>query len=327
MGLPRKLIGGALAAAGAALAATRALRARPPELPAPPPGVPDRYGWRHAEIFLTTRGEGPAALLLHDLYTGASSDEMTPLGDLLTGGFTVHAADLPGFGRSGRPRMRYGPDLYFDAVVELVRHRIDRPTLLVGSGLAAAYATEAAVRLGDAALGVVLLGPPEPAGPGWIETPTWRPLAYQALRSPFGEAYHYLHAATAWRRHALAQDLAVPDEIDRRAAELHRYAAQPDACWPLWSLWAGDLAWDPRAALARLGAPALVLWGAEARANPAAPETYRAVRPDLAQEVVPGTARWPHVDRPADAAERVLAWWADVGPGPDVEATGPGGAA
>ena len=39
-----------------------------------------------------------------------------------------------------------GPDLFFDAIVEFVRHGIDAPVLLIGSGLAAAYATEAAIR-------------------------------------------------------------------------------------------------------------------------------------------------------------------------------------
>ncbi|MDX1661543.1 MAG: alpha/beta fold hydrolase, partial [Gemmatimonadota bacterium] len=208
MGLGRKLIGGALAATAAATAAARALRATAPHPPAPPEGAPRRYPWRHAEIFLASRGEGPDALLLHDLYTGASSLEMEPLADRLAEEWTVHLADLPGFGRSGRPEMRFGPDLFFDAIVELVRHSIDRPTVLVGSGLSAAYAVEAAVRLGDLVSGVVLLGPPEPEGPGVIEHPTWRPLAYQALRTPFGEAYHALHAAKAWRRHALSTDLA-----------------------------------------------------------------------------------------------------------------------
>ncbi|MDX1623863.1 MAG: alpha/beta hydrolase [Gemmatimonadota bacterium] len=310
MGRLGKLIGGAAAAVAAATAAARALRSREVDLPPPPPGTPDRYGWRHAEIHLATRGRGPAALLLHDLYTGASSHETAALGDGLQESFEVHAADLPGFGRSGRPAMRFGPDLFVDAIVELVRHAIDGPTLLVGSGLSAAYAAEAAVRLEDEVSGLVMLAPPEPRGPGMIETPTLRPLLYQLVRSPFGEVYHALHAATPWRRHAIQEDLAArPDDLDERAERRHRYARQPDAHWPLWSLWVGDLKWDPRPALARIGAPVLGVWGAEARVNPAAPELYRAVRPDIEQSVVPGTARWPHVDAPGEVADRIRAWW------------------
>lgn len=309
MSATRRVLGGAVAATAAAVAAARALRWSAPGLPPPPPGRPARYGWRHAEIFHTTAGEGPDALLLHDVYTGASGDEMADLAGRMAGEMTVHVADLPGFGRSGRPPMRFGPDLFFDAVVELVRHAIDRPTLLIGSGRSAAYAVEAAIRLGDVARGVVLLAPPEPAGPGPLRTPTLKPIAYQFLRSPFGEAYHHLHAAAAWRRHALRADLAAaPDDLPDRAERRHRYARQPGSHWPLWSLWVGDLDWDPRPALARLGAPALVLWSAEARGNPAAPELYRAVRPDLDQRVIPGARRWPHVDQPAATADAILDW-------------------
>lgn len=307
-------MGGALAAGAAAALATRVLE-RTPMLPAPVAGTPHRFPWRHADIFTTIRGEGPAALLLHDLYTGASGAEMGPLGDRLAGAFTVHTADLPGFGRSGRPRMRYGPGFFFDAIVELVRHAIDRPTLLVGSGLSAAYAAEAAVRLGNAASGVVLLGPPEPEEPGTADRTSLRPLAYQLLRSPFGRAYHWWHASPVVQHHTLGAALAgEPADLEARAVDLTRYARQPDGHWALWSLWSGDLAWDPRPALARLGAPALILWGTQSRHNPAAPETYRAVRPDLAQDVVPGTARWPHVDQPELTADALRAWWVAEGP-------------
>jgi pimeloyl-ACP methyl ester carboxylesterase len=309
VGFARRIAGGALVAGAAAVAATRLLRARPPVLPAPPPGMPRRWPWRHADLFGTARGAGPPALLLHDLYTGAGGHEMAELGDRLEGMFTVHTLDLPGFGRSGKPRLRYGPDLFIDAIVEFVRHVIDAPTVLVGSGLSAAYAVEAGARLGNLAAGVVLLGPPEPGGTEMLPSPTARPVLYQVLRSPFGELYHHIHAITPWRRQALRSFLAAPPaDLDERAEDLHRYASQPGAEWALWSLWSGDLGWDPRPALARLGAPALVLWGAETRANPAAPETYRAVRPDLDQRVLPGTARWPHLDDPDAVAEAILGW-------------------
>jgi len=310
MGFPRKLAGAALAAGAAAIALPRLLTRRPPDLPRPAAGVTETYPWRHAELFLTVRGQGPAALLLHDLYTGASGTEMEALADLLSDRLEVHVTDLPGFGRSGRPAMRYAPDLFFDAIVELVRHAIDRPTLLLASGLTGAFAAEAALRLGNSVTGLVLLGPPEPDQEGFLRPPIWGGAAYQILRSPLGQAYHWWHASLPVQRRALELDLATSTlDLEARARSRSRSARQPGGAWPLWSLWTGDLVWDPRPALARLGAPALVLWGAETKGDPAAPEAYRAVRPDLAQEVVPGTARWPHVDAPEAAAKALLEWW------------------
>ena len=320
MPLSRKLFGGAvIATAAVAAARVRARRSSPPELPPPGPGRPGSYPWRHADLFFTRAGAGAPALLMHDLYAGASGAEMAPLADRLGGELETILLDLPGFGRSGRPRLRFGPDLFFDAIVEFVRHEVDAPALLVGSGLSAAYAVEAAVRLGRLARGVVLIAPPEPSGVESIEAPAWRPLVYQALRTPFGDAVRLWRSSAAGRRRLLERSLIVtPPDIEERADGLRRFASQPDSGWPLWSLWAGDLAWDPRPALSRLGAPALVLWGAEARHNAAAPEACGAVRPDMPQHVVPGTGRWPHLDAPDEVADRIFEWWAVEG----VERTG-----
>lgn len=317
MPLSRKLFGGAVIATAAfAAARVRARRSSPPELPSPGPGRHGSYPWRHAELFFTRAGAGAPALLLHDLYAGASAAEMAPLAGRLSGELESTLLDLPGFGRSGRPRLRFGPDLFFDAIVEFVRHEVDAPTLVIASGLSAAYAVEAAARLGRLSCGVVLIAPPEPTGLASMEAPAWRPLAYQALRSPIGDAVRLWRSSAAGRRRLLARSLAVaPPDIEERADGLRRFASQPDSGWPLWSLWAGDLAWDPRPALSRLGAPALVIWGAEAPANAAAPEAYAAVRPDMPQHVVPGTRRWPHVDAPDEVADRILEWWSVEGIG------------
>jgi pimeloyl-ACP methyl ester carboxylesterase len=308
MSLSRKLFGGAALATAAVVAARLGARRSPPEFPPAGPGRPDAFAWRHAELFLARSGKGPPALLVHDLYAGASGEEMAPLAELLGNGLETWRLDLPGFGRSGRPRLRFGPELFFDAIVELVRHRIDAPTLLVGCGLSAAYAVEAAVRLGRLARGVVLIAPPEP-GDG-APSLAWRPFAYQALRSPVGDAVRLWRSSAAGRRRLLERSLAAtPPDIAERADGLRRFAGQPDSEWALRSLWAGDLAWDPRPALARLGAPALTVWGAEARTDAGAPEAYAAVRPDMPQLVVPGTARWPHVDAPSRVADGILEWW------------------
>src|SRR5512134_3429363 len=142
MGPSKKLLAGVVAATAAlAAASARVRRAVPPELPAPRSGASGHHPWRHADLFFTRAGSGPPALLIHDLYAGASGEEMAPLSERLGSEMETLLLDLPGFGRSGIPRMRYGPDLFFDAIVEFVRHGIDRPTLLVGSGLAAAYVT------------------------------------------------------------------------------------------------------------------------------------------------------------------------------------------
>src|SRR5688500_17777495 len=118
MPLSRKLFGGALIAAAAVAAArARARRSPAPEPPPPGPGRPGSHPWRLADLSVTRSGAGTPALLLHVLYAGASGAEMAPLAERLAGSLGTSILDLPGFGRSGRPRLRFGPDLFFDAIV------------------------------------------------------------------------------------------------------------------------------------------------------------------------------------------------------------------
>lgn len=310
MGLLKKVVGSAAAMTAGALALSRWSRGGAPEIPPPVSGTPTRFAWRHSDLFLVRRGSGPFALLLHDLYSGASSAEVARLAERLENDFTVHMLDLPGFGRSIGPPMRYDPALYIDAIVDLVHHGLEEPTILIGCGRSAPFAAEAAARLGERALGLILIAPDEPTPTDSIEPPPWGSLAYQVLRSPIGDAYHFWRGGTGERgrfiRRETAGDLGNLAEL---AESMHQYARQPRAKWPLWSLWAGDLAHDPRSVLAQLEAPVLVLWGAEAAVNPAAPEVYEAARPDLSQHVVSSTSRWPHLEAPGRVADQVRSWW------------------
>src|SRR5688500_19137777 len=113
MPLSRKLFGGAvIATAAVAAARVRPRRSSPPELPPPGPGRPGSYPWRHADLFFTREGAGAPALLMHDLYAGASGAEMVPLAARITGELTTTLLELPGFGHLCRTQLCYYTDLF-----------------------------------------------------------------------------------------------------------------------------------------------------------------------------------------------------------------------
>jgi pimeloyl-ACP methyl ester carboxylesterase len=61
-------------------------------------------------------GEGPPLLLVHSINAAAGAHEMRPLVERFAATHTVYTPDLPGFGASARPDVRYSPRLYTDAL-------------------------------------------------------------------------------------------------------------------------------------------------------------------------------------------------------------------
>lgn len=104
-------------------------------------------------------GSGAPIVLLHGL--AANKVSFLPTFDGLAGDYEVHALDLPGFGRSGKPLpagRRYSPAWMADMVRGyLLRNRI-RDAHVVGNSMGGRIATELALRHPRLVRGMVALG-------------------------------------------------------------------------------------------------------------------------------------------------------------------------
>jgi pimeloyl-ACP methyl ester carboxylesterase/putative sterol carrier protein len=104
-------------------------------------------------------GQGVPVVLIHGL--AASKVTFVPTLDDLADDHHVHAIDLPGFGRSGKPLpagRRYTPGWFADRLVEyLDAHGLD-DAHLVGNSMGGRIATEVALRYPERVRGVVGLG-------------------------------------------------------------------------------------------------------------------------------------------------------------------------
>lgn len=83
-------------------------------------------------------GRGPAVVLVHGLGGFAASWRLTT--EALAGRATILAPDLPGFGRSAKPRTRYGLDFFAAALGGFLEGLGVRRVTLVGHSLGAAVA-------------------------------------------------------------------------------------------------------------------------------------------------------------------------------------------
>jgi len=94
---------------GAAAVANAALRKEPGDLAPALDGMQRTYRWRGMNVAYTEVGDtsDPDLVLLHGINAAGSSGEWRDLVNELSEEYHVVAPDLPGFGRSARPPIRY----------------------------------------------------------------------------------------------------------------------------------------------------------------------------------------------------------------------------
>jgi pimeloyl-ACP methyl ester carboxylesterase len=98
-------------------------------------------------VHYVTAGHGPALLLLHGL--GGFAEAWRHNIDALAEGSRVFAMDLPGFGRSAKPRTRYGLGFFAEAVHAFLDAVGVERAALIGHSLGGAVAVAAAAARPD----------------------------------------------------------------------------------------------------------------------------------------------------------------------------------
>ena len=114
---------------------------------------------RGTQIASWIGGEGAPVVLIHGL--AASKVTFVPTLDDLADDHHVHAIDLPGFGRSGKPLpagRRYSAPWFADRVVEYLDAHGLRDAYLVGNSMGGRVAAEVALRHPDRVRGLMGLG-------------------------------------------------------------------------------------------------------------------------------------------------------------------------
>ncbi len=139
----RTLASAAAVGAGAVIGLNGRLRVDEPPEP-PLPGDRETFRWRGMDVAYTEAGDpdDPTLVLFHGVNAAGSAGEWREVVGDLTADHHVVAPDLPGYGRSDRPALRYSAALYEDFVRDFLA-RYDAPRV-VASSLTAAYVASAA---------------------------------------------------------------------------------------------------------------------------------------------------------------------------------------
>ncbi|QZY00128.1 alpha/beta fold hydrolase [Halobaculum rubrum] len=252
--------------AGASVAATRALRAKAGELEPPLDGRQRRYRWRGMDVAYTEAGDEDdgTLVLLHGINAAGSAGEWREVFDALAAEYHVVAPDLPGFGRSDRPPLRYSAALYEDFVRDFLAE-YDEPRV-VASSLTAAYVVGVAEDLDLADL--TLVCPTAIAGP---EPP--KTAVRELIRAPIvGDAVFGLLASKPSIAYFNADHGYWDPEKAGEEWQAYEWRTthQKNARFAPASFVSGFLnsEVDLAGALAALDAPTTIVWGREADLPP-----------------------------------------------------------
>ncbi len=301
-----------LAVAGIAAAATRSLRTRAGELPPALTGEQREYRWRGMDVAYTQAGDpdDETLVLFHGINAAGSSGEWRGVFETLADDYHVIAPDLPGFGRSDRPPLRYSAALYEEFIGEFLGE-YETPTV-VASSLSAAY-TAGAIDRGATVEALFAVCPTATGGPEppktvvreLLRTPLLGELLFAALTAK--PSIRYFNADHGYWDPSSVSD----DWIDYEWETTH----QPGARFAPASFVAGylnsDVALGPT--LREIDAPVTIIWGREADLPPLAEGRQLAENADATLVVFDDTMLLPHVEFP-DRFRTVIAGTADGEP-------------
>jgi pimeloyl-ACP methyl ester carboxylesterase len=298
--------GAAVASLGAAaVVGDRLLRDAAGELE-PALDAPERTRrWRGIDVAYAEAGDpdDPDLVCLHGLNAAGSSGEFREVFDRLAETHHVVAPDLPGFGRSDRPPLRYSAALYEDFVADFCSS-FDDPVVLASS-LSGAYAARALTEAGVDAAALLSVCPTTVAGPDppktWLRELLRSPVVGSALFDALVSkpSIRYFNAD-----HAYGDPAAVSaDWTDYQ----WRTAHQPNARYAVASFVAGhcNSALDLGATLADVDAPITLLWGREATLPPLSRGRDLAEEADARLVVFDHAKLLPHVEYPDQFVDAV----------------------
>ena len=302
----RKLLAGSVVGGGALAALNRWLRSSAADIQPPLDGDHDTFRWRGMDVAYTESGdpEDPDLVLLHGINAAGSSGEFRAVFDTLADDYHVIAPDLPGFGCSDRPPLRYSATLYTEFVDDFLTE-YDEPSV-VASSLSAAYTLGALTS--DPELSVrelLLICPTTIAGP---EPP--KQGLQELFRLPLvGTGLFNLVASKPSIRyfnadHGYYDMTAVSDDW---LAYEWRTTHQPNARFAPASFISGYLnaEVDLADAIDTLGIEPTIVWGRDADITPLSQGRELASEADVPLVVIDRSKLLPHVEFPAEFTDVV----------------------
>lgn len=107
------------------------------------PGTGKYFKWKYGDIFYRRCGEGSPVVILHNTDPQDSGYEWMDVADVLSE-HTVYIVDLPGCGRSSKPRLTYTNYFYVLFLRDFIRKVVRKKTDVIADGYSSSFTLMAA---------------------------------------------------------------------------------------------------------------------------------------------------------------------------------------
>ena len=261
-------------------------------------------------------------VLIHSVNAAASAYEMRPIFEQYRGKRPIYALDLPGFGFSERSDRRYTPQLFSEAIADLLRTQVreTQPVDIVALSLGCEFAASVALAMPERVRSLALISPTGLAGKransvqkaeqrgisDWLYRTFSFPLWSQAL-------YDLLTTRTSIQFFLKQSFEGAPDEglLAYAYATSHRQGARfAPLHFISGKLFSADI--FERVYL-QLRVPTLVIYDQDAFTRfDALPSLLGQNECFQAVQIAP-TRGLPHFERTAEVAEVLEAFWSQLG--------------
>lgn len=265
-------------------------------------------------LYDTGPAEGMPLVLIHGL--GSEADTWRYVIPRLAPRFRVIAPDLPGFGRSDKPRRAYSVPFFWNALAELLDTLSLSRAWLMGHSLGAVLAHAAALQHPDRVERLVLVDGSLFAPSQKLDAATLLFLIpgvgealYRRFQRDADAAYRSLEPYYA-RLDGLPE--SEREFLYRRVNERVRDEDQRRAFFSAFrrlALWLPRQQRGLRGRLASVAVPTLVVWGEADRINPVANgRALAAMQPSARLVVVPGAGHNVQEEQPQAVVQALLEW-------------------
>ena len=109
--------------------------------------------------YVDKSASGRPLVLIHSINAAATAYELRPLFECYRGSRPVYALDLPGFGFSERANRAYTPELYVQAILDLLEKQVGEAADVIALSLGGEFAAKAALARPDLIHSLTLISP------------------------------------------------------------------------------------------------------------------------------------------------------------------------